>query len=106
MITDNNRKISIISYFLSKYDKDALEYLGFRKYTEAFFELSLKFGKTNNYMKLRRDEFDAIVSNVRQGFNKRAPAAAVVKLHEELKSFSFVELSNIVDTLLADDFET
>lgn len=106
MITDENHKISIIAYYLSKYDKDALTHLGFEKYTDAFSQLSAKFGKSNNYMKLRRDEFDAIVSTVRQGWNKRAPAAAVLRIHEELKGFSFIELSNVIDALLSDNLET
>lgn len=75
MLTDANRKISIIAYYLSKFDKDAITELGYDTYSSAFEEISKRFGKTNNYMKLRRDEFDALVSTTRQGWNKRAPAA-------------------------------
>lgn len=103
MLTDANRKISIIAYFISKYDKDAIKSLGYDTYTSAFAGISSRFGKTNNYMKLRRDEFDAIVSSVRQGWNKRAPARAVLQMHEDLKNFSFEELTNIAKALIADD---
>lgn len=57
MLTDANRKISIIAYYLSRFDKDAIGTLGFDSYSSAFEGISKRFGKTNNYMKLRRDEF-------------------------------------------------
>lgn len=103
MLTDANRKISIIAYFLSKYDKDAVNALGYSTFTEAFEGVSMRFGKANNYMKLRRDEFDAIVSTKRQGWNKRAPAAGVLLMHNDLKNFSFEEMAGIVKSLIADD---
>jgi len=103
MLTDVNRKISIIAYYLSKFDKDAIHSLGYDTYSSAFEGISKRFHKNNNYMKLRRDEFDAIVSNVRQGWNKRAPARAVLQMHEDLKNFSFEELTDIVKTLISDD---
>lgn len=103
MLTDANRKISIIAYFFSKFDKDALHILGYDTFSSAFEEISIRFGKTNAYMKLRRDEFDALVSTTRQGWNKRAPAAGVLLMHNDLKNFSFEEMSQIVKDLLADD---
>lgn len=103
MLTDANRKISIIAYYLSKFDKDAIRVLGYDTYSGAFAGISARFGKTNNYMKLRRDEFDALVSNVRQGWNKRKPTQDVLLMHEYLKNFSFEELSSIVMQLISDN---
>ena len=100
MIEDVNKKISIISYYLSKFDKDAIKTLGYDSFSSAFNELSIKFGKNNNYMKLRRDEFDALVSTTRQGWNKRNPSPSVVLIHNELKNYSFEELTNIVKDLI------
>lgn len=103
MYTDANRKISIIAYYLSKFDMDAVRALGFTTYSGAFRVISERFGKSNNYMKLRRDEFDAIVSTVRQGWNKRSPARGVLQMHEDLKNFTFEELTSIVTALIDDD---
>lgn len=103
MLTDVNRKISIIAYYISKFDKDAINALGYDTYTSAFAGVSMRFGKTNNYMKLRRDEFDAIVSNIRQGWNKRNPAPNVLLMHNNLKNFTFEELTNIVKGLIDDN---
>ena len=103
MITDTNRKISIIAYYFSKFDKDALLALDYDTFSSAFLDLSRKFGKDNNYLKLRRDEFDAIVSSKRKGWNKRNPSHGVLLLHEDLKSFSFEELTGIVKALIEDE---
>ena len=36
MLTDTNRKISIIAYYLSKFNLDAVRALGYANYSEAF----------------------------------------------------------------------
>lgn len=102
MLTDANRKVSIIAYFLSEYNEDALRALGYSTYTDAFRCLSALFGKTNNYMKLRRDEFDALNGSPRQGFNKRPPKPEVQILYDGLKGFRFDEMLEIVKELIAD----
>ena len=55
MITDANRKVSIIAFYLSKFDMDAVRALGYTNFSRAFEGVSVRFGKNNNYMKLRRD---------------------------------------------------
>lgn len=105
MLTDANRKVSIIAFFLSEYSEDALQALGYDSYTEAFRELSVRFGKTNNYMKLRRDEFDALNDSPRQGFNKRTPRPDVQLLYNGLKGFQFDEMLAIIKELLEDTDE-
>ena len=102
MLTDANRKVSIIAYYLSKFDKDAIKTLGYDTFSSAFEGLSAKFGKTNNYMKLRRDEFDVLTGSSRKGWHKRSPAPGVVLMHNDLKNYTFEELTLIVQDLLAD----
>ena len=104
MITDANRKVSIIAYFISKFDMDAVKALGYGTYTDAFEALSKRFGKTNHYMRFRRDEFDPVIGKTnRHGFNMRNPRAGVLVLHNDLKNYTFEELSAIVNDLLIDD---
>ena len=55
MLADINRKISIIAYYISKFDMDAVRALGYENYSRAFEGISSRFGKNNNYLKLRRD---------------------------------------------------
>ena len=51
MLTDNNRKATILAYYFSKFDRDAMKALGYSTLTEAFGDLSLKFGKDNHRSK-------------------------------------------------------
>ena len=80
-----------------------MKMLGYSTLTEAFSDLSFKFGKDNNYLKLRRDEFDPLTGSHRVGFNKRMPNALVESFHNGLKNYSFEELTQIVKTILADN---
>ena len=52
MLTDTNRKTSIIAYYLSKYNRDAIHALGYDTYTSAFYGITARFGKSHNYIKL------------------------------------------------------
>jgi predicted restriction endonuclease len=105
MLTDINRKISIIAYYLSKFDMDAVRALGYENFSRAFEGTSSRFGKNNSYMKLRRDEFDVLTGSSRKGWHKRTPAAAVVLMHNDLKNYSFEEMTYIVKALLEDGDE-
>lgn len=105
MITNINTKISIVAYFLSKFDRDAVRALGYATFTDAFEGTSARFGKTNNYLKLRRDEFDVLTGSSRKGWHRRAPSRSVLLLHDDLKNFNFEELKDIVSKLLEDSDE-
>lgn len=105
MITDNNKKASIFAYYLSKFDRDALKELGFGTFTEAFTILSHLIGKGNNYIKLRRDEFDPLTGSHRLGWHKRAPAPSVEAYHNGLKRYTFEELTEIVKAIMNDTSE-
>ncbi len=100
-----SRWLSVIAYYLSEFDMDAVHELGYKTRNEAMKQLSVLMGRDNNYLKLRRDEFDALPdsSSNRLGWKNRPPAPDVVKLAKELKIFSFEELSEIVRALLSID---
>ena len=99
-----SKALSIIAYFLSEYDLEAVHALGYKTRSEAFKSISVAAGRDNNYLKLRRDEFDALPdsSSNRNGWRNRPPAKDVVELAAYLKTFSFDELSEIVSALLVD----
>ena len=101
-MTDTSKSLSIIAYYLSEYDTAALQALGFKTQTAAFKEISVLFNRDNNYLKLRRDEFDALPgsSSHRNGFKNRPPAKQVVNLAAYLKGFSFEDLTELVKSLI------
>lgn len=105
MLTDANRKISIIAYYLSKFDMDAVRALGYENYSRAFEGVSARFGKNNSYMKLRRDEFDVLTGSSRKGWHKRPTIPTVLLLHNDLKNYGFEEFTQIVKLLIEDSDE-
>lgn len=101
-MTDSSRALSIIAYYLSEYDFAALQALGYKTQTAAFKNISVLFHRDNNYLKLRRDEFDALPdsSSHRHGWKNRPPAKDVTNLAAYLKQFSFNELTDLVQALI------
>ena len=102
-MTDSSKALSIIAYYLSEYDIKAIQTLGFDTQRAAFKEISICFKRDNNYLKLRRDEFDALPdsSSHRNGWRNRPAAKDVINVAAYLKQFSFEELTELVKSLIA-----
>lgn len=94
-MNETNKALSIIAYFLSEYDMKAITALGFDNRTHAFTSISKIFGKDNNYLKFRRDEFDALPtsSSNRKGWNKREAVNDVMEL---VNTFQLLHLMNYI----------
>lgn len=92
--------LSLIAYYLSKYDMDAVHKLGYQTRTEALREISALFGHANAYLKLRRDEFDVVTDSRRKGWRNREPAKIVAQLAAVLDQYSFDELSQMISGLV------
>ena len=60
MIATKNIYATIIAFYLAKYDKMAIEHLGYKSFSEAFTKCAEKLDANKVYIKLRRDEFDPI----------------------------------------------
>ncbi len=95
---ENSKILSIIAFYFSEFDLDAIKVLGYKNRTQAFKEISILFERENNYLKLRRDEFDALPTSKshRNGWKNRPPAKDVIELAEYLENYSFEELTEIV----------
>lgn len=104
MVNETSRILSIIAYYLSEYDSKAIAELGYKNATQAFKSISMLYGRDNNYLKLRRDEFDALPesSSSRKGWRNRPANNYVIELATNLKRFSFEELTDFVKSLLFD----
>lgn len=55
-----NKLALVISYYLARFNNDGVSNLGFTSFREVCEETSRRLGVNKNYIKLRRDEFDAI----------------------------------------------
>jgi len=90
----------ILAFYLSKFDMEAIRQLEYSSRKEAFQELSLLFGRNDNYLKLRRDEYDVLTGSHRNGWRNRAPAKSVLAINEYLQQFAFDELTALVQSLI------
>ena len=102
-----NKVLSIIAFYLSEYDMAAVNALGFQTRNEAINVISHSVGNGNNYLKLRRDEFDALPesSSSRKGWRNRPPSKEVIEMAAYLRQFSFDEITDIVKTLITHEDE-
>ncbi|HOO52578.1 MAG TPA: HNH endonuclease signature motif containing protein, partial [Alphaproteobacteria bacterium] len=93
---------SIIAYYLSEYDMDAVVALGYKSRNEAFKQISISLDHDNNYLKLRRDEFDSLPTSksTRRGWANRPAIDDVVELAEQLHQVSFETLTNLVQAIM------
>ncbi|MBQ9513860.1 MAG: hypothetical protein IJR66_02625 [Clostridia bacterium] len=98
-----SKMLSIIAYYLSEYDMKAVFALGYSNRSEAMKSISIVAGRDNNYLKLRRDEFDALPesSSSRNGWKNRPPSKEVVEMGAYLRTISFDDLTEIVKSLIA-----
>ncbi len=94
--------LSVIAYYLSEYDEKAVSELGYANRKEAFKAISVLLERDNNYLKLRRDEFDVVTSSKRKGWRNRPVAPDVKRLCDELSQLDYEEVTKMVKRILAD----
>ncbi len=95
-------RLSLVAYYLSKFDMGAVERLGYCNRSEAMRIISKQLGSDNEYLKRRRDEFDVLTGSHRRGQCNRPPAPSVEEYHEKFKNLSFDEFTGRVTQLLED----
>lgn len=91
----------IVAFYLSKFDKQALQNLGFKNDSEAFETTAKVLGVKKNYVKFRRDEFDP-VHPWRKGW-ERPMDRRIIKSIEALQDLEEPDLREIVQRLLRED---
>jgi hypothetical protein len=97
---DINHKLGhVASYYLSRFDKDALLALNFKTDKEAFTKIAESLGLLPNYIKFRRDEFD--VAHPRKlGWHKRPMTPSIQNTITGLKDLDERTLREIVKDIL------
>lgn len=94
----NNKLALIVAYYLARFDREALNNLGFTSFNEAFEITAERLRVKKNYVKLRRDEFDPIFP-WRQGW-KRQMDRQIVRTIETFQDIDETDLRDIVKKLL------
>ena len=105
MIDDNRKLAHIVAYYLSRFDKIALNGLGYRTNKEAFTRSAASLGLLPNYIKFRRDDFD-VVHPHRKGWHKRKLSVQVINTIVALQDLDEPTVRGIVQQILdKSDFE-
>lgn len=100
------REKSIIAgMFISKYDKEGLEKLGFSSFKEAFTVIGLALNIKPASVKNYRDEFDIIFDNKRVGWHRRGIRQYCKELHAEFGSLDFDSFAEFVNSLIYTDYD-
>ena len=67
----NNQLALIVSYYLSRCDKDAYTHLGYKNFNQAAKEIGEILGVKKSTVKNMRDEFDPYHENSRVGWYQK-----------------------------------
>jgi hypothetical protein len=95
-----NKLALIISYFLSKYDRRALQLLGYSSFTEAFKVIGEILGVKANTIKNMREHFDPLHPNGRVGWYQRELPPSRLEVLEKYGHLSEEALTSIVLNIL------
>ncbi|QNE42035.1 DUF3883 domain-containing protein (plasmid) [Hymenobacter sp. NBH84] len=87
------------AYYFARFDKEALQKLGYSTWREAYADISSKLGVKSSYVKNRRDGFDPLFA-WRRGWWQRPLSASEAQVHSLLADISEEALRTLVARLL------
>ncbi|MED1627243.1 DUF3883 domain-containing protein [Bacillus mycoides] len=96
----NRKKALIVAYYLSKYDRNALEVLNYETFSAAFEDIGKRLGIKKNTIKNRRDDFDPIHDNGRSGWYQQELPKSSLDVVEKFEGVSEDALAEIVKEIL------
>lgn len=91
-------KLILAGLFLSKFDGDGLNALGFESFSEAFNVLAMSLKASPASLKNYRDEFDPYFPNPRKGWHKRPIREYCKTLMEQYGGMKIDEFANLIKT--------
>jgi hypothetical protein len=101
----NRDKAILIGLYLSKFDEEALEELGFQGFQEAFNAIGYSIGVKPASLKNYRDEFDPYFPNQRKGWHKRSMRECCKVFYDKFSSLKLTVFTELVKSYLIQDYE-
>jgi hypothetical protein len=98
-------KAILIGLYLSKFDKDGLDALGFDSFSQAFNALGYSVGSKPASIKNYRDEFDPFFTNPRMGWHKRPIRDYCKEIMKKNSKISFSNFTEIIASFLLTNYE-
>lgn len=100
----NHQEALYVAYYLARFDKEALRFLNYSTWTEAFNDIAYKLKVQKHSVKNWRDEFDPLFGH-RKGWHKRPMAPSRLYVAEEMKHLKEKEIRKIVLKIFDQDFK-
>lgn len=100
----NHKEALYVAYYLARFDKEALRFLTYSTWTEAFNDIAYRLNVQKHSVKNWRDEFDPLFEH-RKGWHKRPMAPSRSHVAEEMKDYKEMEIRKIVFKILKKDFK-
>lgn len=91
-------KLILTGLFLSKFDIEGLEILGFKGFMEAYNTIAISIGARPASIKNYRDEFDPYFPNKRNGWHKRTLRPYCRVFFEKYGDYDIETFSNLIKT--------
>lgn len=95
----NNEQAIIVSYYLSRYNNEAVNNLGYKSWKDAFEDLSKKLQINKHTIKNWRDEFDPF-HGYRAGWYQRQPRNTISKIISQFEQLEEYDIRTIVEEIL------
>jgi hypothetical protein len=97
---ENNRKLALyVAYYLARFDKEAIQNLGYKNWDSAFLDISEKLKVRKHSVKNWRDEFDPLFC-YRAGWHGRPMAPSRTNVALALENLEEPEIRAIVEEIL------
>ena len=98
---ENSHKLAMyVSYYLSRFNNEALSNLGYKSWTDAFTEVAKKLNVKRHSVKNWRDEFDPLFGH-RSGWHQRPMIPSRVKVALAFENLNEIQIRNIVEDILS-----
>ncbi len=98
-----NKKMMLAGLFLSKFNEQGYQALGYKNFSEAYRGLAAVVGGPWRSVKQYRDEFDPVFDNGRKGWHKRKMHPSRKVFLDEYGAMDLDEFAQLVQTQFASD---
>lgn len=95
----NNDQAIVVSYYLSRFNDEAVEKLGYKSWKDAFEDLSQKLNINKHTIKNWRDEFDPFHGH-RAGWHRRQPRKTISNIISQFEQLEEYDIRQVVEEII------
>lgn len=99
-MNDKHKLCLYVSYYLARFNNEALNQLGYETWNIAFNDIGEKLDVKPNSVRNRRDEFDPLFT-YRAGWHQREMSPSRIKVAQALENLDEIQIRSIVKDILS-----